>query len=537
MNMDLGGKQSFGFKNIKDSGATKWYLFVTMFGVSIWILLRLLNIGFVNYVRKCRFAASLPGPPALPIIGNAGVIIKYGVKNFFEAFNHYIVKYGTVFRFWAGPVPVIAIGEPEYIKEVLATEGCEKCPFFYGFIETITNKNLFVTTDHEYQRKRKMYDVFFSLRNIDKAYLLVEQYTQQLLKRLETKEGVPFDIFRDILVMTGKTMMDSSRGFNLSTDDEVEYYTSGLDTAVKSIYARAMKPWLYVDALYKLSSTGRKITNHFGGMQRKFFELAIEQRKMIAERENFQLNNNEKSAKKDETFLDHMLKLQEEGKLDDREMEAELTLLNASGTETSSLTLSFCFLMLAMHQDIQKDLYEELCTVTAGQNRMLTKEELAKCPLLERVIKESLRHVAPPVVPRITRHWLVLGKNLVIPPQTSLALCVNVMHKNPKYWKKPKAFYPDHFLPENVAARPPNVFIPFITGIRKCPGYRYAMNQLRVVVSSVILNYELTTDLKYEKLKFEFSLLMKLAGPYEVKIKKRRMTDSTEQKIPAELLN
>lgn len=61
--------------------------------------------------------------------------------------------------------------------------------------------------DHEYQRKRKMYDVFFSLRNIDKAYLLVEQYTQQLLKRLETKEGVPFDIFRDILVMTGKTMM------------------------------------------------------------------------------------------------------------------------------------------------------------------------------------------------------------------------------------------------------------------------------------------------------------------------------------------
>lgn len=83
------------------------------------------------------------------------------------------------------------------------------------------------------------------------------------------------------------------------------------------------------------------------------------------------------------------------------------------GTETSSLTLSFCFLMLAMHQDIQKDLYEELCTVTAGQNRMLTKEELAKCPLLERVIKESLRHVAPPVVPRITRHWLVLGKQLM----------------------------------------------------------------------------------------------------------------------------
>ena len=63
------------------------------------------------------------------------------------------------------------------------------------------------------------------------------------------------------------------------------------------------------------------------------------------------------------------------------------------------------------------------------------------------------------------------------------------------------------------------------------------MNQLRVVVSSMILNYELTTDLKYEKLKFEFSLLMKLAGPYEVKIKKRQMTDSTEQKIPAELLN
>lgn len=44
------------------------------------------------------------------------------------------------------------------------------------------------------------------------------------------------------------------------------------------------------------------------------------------------------------------------------------------------------------------------------------------------------------------------------------------VHHDPEYWERPNEFYPDHFLPQNVSARPTYAYIPFGIGIRSCPG-------------------------------------------------------------------
>lgn len=57
-----------------------------------------------------------------------------------------------------------------------------------------------------------------------------------------------------------------------------------------------------------------------------------------------------------------------------------------------------------------------------------------------------------------------------MPTGSSVYMSMYKVHRNPKIWAHPNEFYPDHFLPENVATRPKYSFIPFSAGPRNCPG-------------------------------------------------------------------
>ena len=53
-----------------------------------------------------------------------------------------------------------------------------------------------------------------------------------------------------------------------------------------------------------------------------------------------------------------------------------------------------------------------------------------------------------------------------IPTRTSLIPNIYAMHRDPKYWKYPDQFYPEHFLGPDGTVVIPKGFLPF--GIGKC---------------------------------------------------------------------
>lgn len=75
----------------------------------------------------------------------------------------------------------------------------------------------------------------------------------------------------------------------------------------------------------------------------------------------------------------------------------------ATGFETSALITSYCVLMLAMHKDIQQQVYEEIVQHYGRDTRQPTVvyEDLNKLEFLDRVLKETLRLF--PVVPYFAR--------------------------------------------------------------------------------------------------------------------------------------
>ncbi|PSN53853.1 Cytochrome P450 4C1 [Blattella germanica] len=131
---------------------------------------------------------------------------------------------------------------------------------------------------------------------------------------------------------------------------------------------------------------------------------------------------------------------------------------------------------------------------------------------LECVIKEALRlYPSGPAFGRSTRKDIQIGVQVfdkmslsideflihllsgdyTIPAGVSIWIQVYFIHRNPKYYPNPEEFNPDNFLPENVRNRHPFAFLPFSAGARSCLGMKYAITEMKTLISYILRNYSI----------------------------------------------
>ncbi|ETN69539.1 unspecific monooxygenase [Necator americanus] len=238
---------------------------------------------------------------------------------------------------------------------------------------------------------------------------------------------------------------------------ENKEYVRSVKDVCQLLWDRERLPWLWPTALWQLSGKAIRLDK----------ALTIVQgfsRKVIAERKKLFGMKPRDPAKKP-AFLDLLLEMQEANSLTDNDIREEVDTFMFEGPNDRDLTL----------------------------------EDLRRLKQTEKVLKEALR-VFPPV-PMIARrlHNDVEICGETVPAGVTAMVVPFGTHRDPKYFSRPRDFYPDHFDIDECSRRSSYAFIPWSAGPRNCIGQKFAVLEEKVMLARLVRRYRFRATMTFEQ--------------------------------------
>jgi cytochrome P450 len=172
--------------------------------------------------------------------------------------------------------------------------------------------------------------------------------------------------------------------------------------------------------------------------------------------------------------------------LTEDELLGHVSVIFSAGHETSATALSWTLFLLSQHPDVAADLLDELEGVLQGEPP--TVEQLQQLPLLERVIKESMRVLSPvPWNGRVTSQPTELG-GYELPEGTEVYISIYHSHHMAEIYSEPEKFNPQRWEGFEPTMHEYN---PFSAGSRICIGAGFAMMEIKMILAMLLMRYRL----------------------------------------------
>jgi len=187
----------------------------------------------------------------------------------------------------------------------------------------------------------------------------------------------------------------------------------------------------------------------------------------------------------------YLEKMKEEGSnnssgFNEANMGAMLREIFVLGSESVSVMLRWSFRILSVNKDVQRMIQDEIDRV-AG-DRCVEWEDRDKMSYTMAAVSELQRFadIAPSGIP----HKVLTGVKLEgydLPAGTSVLANLHACHRDPEHWAHPDKFYPEHFLDEEGHyIRNKEGFVPYGTGLRKCPADDLAQMEVFLVLTNLL---------------------------------------------------
>ena len=188
--------------------------------------------------------------------------------------------------------------------------------------------------------------------------------------------------------------------------------------------------------------------------------------------------------------LSMLIAAQEDGEgMTDEQLRDEAMTMVLAGHETTSVTLSWTWMLLAWHPEWATWLHEELDTVLGG--RAPAMDDLPNLPRTRAVLMESMRLY--PAAWAQGRRLLVdmqVG-GFTIPAGAMVFASPFTLHRSARWWTDPLRYLPDRWInddgvfDERTPGIPKGVWFEFGWGNRKCIGEAFAWTEASLVLATL----------------------------------------------------
>ncbi|CAH0714222.1 unnamed protein product, partial [Brenthis ino] len=300
-------------------------------------------------------------------------------------------------------------------------------------------------------------------------------------------------------------------------------YWKAIEIIGLSVFNRLRNPLIHSNIIYQLTNNAKTQNKALADVH--FFTTRI-----IQERRNFLKDNNintfgdskDYGKKGNVAMLDLLLQNQKIGKIDDAGVKEEVDTFMFEGHDTTAQAIIYLLMLIANETTAQNKIYEEMKYIFGDSQRTPTMEDLLNMKYLECCIKESLRlYPSVPIIMRYLKDEATLG-DYVLPSNTHIHIPIYDLHRREDIYPEPESFIPERFLPENIAKRHPYAYIPFSAGPRNCIGQKFAMLEMKTLVSSLLRRFRLEAVTKPSDLIFRTDIILRTdRNPIYVKFHKR----------------
>uniref|UniRef100_A0A1B6LUI8 Cytochrome P450 n=1 Tax=Graphocephala atropunctata TaxID=36148 RepID=A0A1B6LUI8_9HEMI len=459
---------------------------LTLFAVLL-IFLRLV----VFKSRRQRLYEAIPGPRSYPIIGSL-LEFNYPTVEVTETLKQLSFKYGPVYMVRLGKDPVVCIRRPPDIEIVLgSTSMIDKAPLYWPLYPWL-NRGLLTSGGDKWRKHRKILTPAFHFKVLEKFVPVFEKNAHILVKKLAGMVGKEFNIMPTIALCSLDIISETAMGLEVNAQVAESKYVKAVNE-LQEIIAHRNFDMIGRTFIFDLLPVGRRHAELISYLH-SVTENVMKERKAKLQEEVIDEDgdqwNEDMGIRKKKAFLDLLLEYNKEGAgMSDTEIREEVDTFLFEGYDTTSSTLSFCLYCLSQHQDVQDKAFEELNGIFGGSDRETTFQDFQEMKYLEKVIKETLR-LYPTVqfIARYANKDLELTGGYTVPKETSILILIETMNHDPELFPDPFKFDPERF---DTKLSHPYGFVPFSAGPRNCIGQKYAMLEVKSVVSLVLRKFRL----------------------------------------------
>lgn len=382
-------------------------------------------------------------------------------------------EYGDVFSLRFGLRRVMYLCRPDLIEQVLVTDAKNFTKHYaLRMNRTLLGNGLLTSEGDFWLRQRRMIQPVFTRERIASYAAVMVEYAERMAASWH--DGEERDLLADMTQLT-------------------------MEIITKTLFG--------ADVSGRSKEVGEALTTAMGNFNKRFFRILripesiptpanLELRRGVARLDKilYSLIEQRRAGGGDPgdllSILLHARDEDDGSHMTDRQLRDEAMTLFLAGHDTTALTLSWSWYLLAQHSQVADRLVAELREVLAG--RPPTVEDLPRLRYTEMVIQEAMRLYPPAyAIGRQAVEACELG-GYHLPADGTVVMSQWIMHRHPRYFDEPERFYPERWADGLAKRLPKYVYFPFGGGPRVCIGNTFAMMEAVLVLATLAQRFRAT---------------------------------------------